>query len=1105
MMKLRDAHRRPVVVLWAILACMAVFPSAAPAGTCQNPAAEVVSLQGNADLLPSGRPDEPGQWRQASLGEKICAGDTLKVRKGGRADLALADETLVRVEQGTTVRIAAPERDRTSLLDLLIGALYFITRTPKSFEVRTPYMNAGAEGTEFLVRCDGEQAVVTVFEGKVQASNAAGRIVVASGQSAGAAAGRPPEVRVVARPRDAVRWTLYYPPLYSEVPGSPAGGGAPPGWEARAASLLAAGQADEAGAVIDETLAGDPKNGAALAFKSVIAVARNDKEAALSLGRKAVEAAPETAPPRIALAYALQASFDLPGATLSLEEAVKREPGNALAWARLAELRLSSGDLDGALEAARRASSLAEGVSRTQTVLGYSFLSRQDAAAARDSFRKGVALDSADPLPRLGLGLSMIREGDLAGGRREIEIAASLDTTGSLIRSYLGKAYFEENRDRQAAGQFAMAKEFDPADPTPWFYDAVRAHSVNRPVEALKGLQESIRLNDNRAVYRSRLLLDEDLAARGASLGRIYDDLGFRQLALAEGWKSVAADPANPSAHRFLADSYAVLPRHQIARVSELLASQLLQPLSIAPVQPQTGESRQLLLSGSGPSSPSFNEFNSLFERDRYLLQMSAVGGRNATWGDELVHSGVQGRYSYSLGQFHYETDGFRKNGDLSRDIYNAFFQVVVTPKTSIQFELRRAEADKGDLTLRFDPENYSPFLRQEEKSLSGRLGIHHRFSPGSDLLGSLIYQHKTSLAAESLPGSLTVDIRDDIHSYTAELQHLYRAGKASLVLGAGRSETGTDEVIDLVFFVPFPPFSISSSSRERSDNRQTNVYAYSRFRPIETVSVTAGASVDIFTSNAGDRDQFNPKLGLTWTPLPGTTLRAAVFKALKKELVTDQTVEPTEVAGFNQFFDDPRGTRSWRYGVAVDRVFSKTLFGGAEYSRRDLKVPHIVVAMDGTKTVSVGDAEERTARAYCYWTPNDRAALSAEYHYERIANPPDSPFDYIARVSTHKVPLGAAYFHPFGATARIRATFYDQDGVFLPRNVVSPTETVPGSDRFWLFDASLSCRLPQRLGIVSLEGKNLFDKTFRFQDTDHDNPAIQPGRMVLFKVLLAI
>ena len=142
-----------------------------------------------------------------------------------------------------------------------------------------------------------------------------------------------------------------------------------------------------------------------------------------------------------------------------------------------------------------------------------------------------------------------------------------------MIRSYLGKAYFDEKRDKLSGNQLDTAKKLDPKDPTPWFYDGIRKLTINRPVEALQDIQESIELNDNRAVYRSSLLLDEDLAARSAALGRVYSELGFQDLALVEGWKSVNTDPADYSAHRFLADSYSALPRHEIARVSELLQS----------------------------------------------------------------------------------------------------------------------------------------------------------------------------------------------------------------------------------------------------------------------------------------------------------------------------------------------------------------------------------------------------------------------------------------------------------------------------------------------------------------------------------------------------
>jgi len=280
---------------------------------------------------------------------------------------------------------------------------------------------------------------------------------------------------------------------------------------------------------------------------------------------------------------------------------VKVKPDNALAWARLAEIQSSFGEYDKSLEAAQKAASLDPNVARTQTVLGFAYLTQVKTKESREAFEKAIALDQADYLSRLGLGLTKIRDGDLREGGQDIEIAASLDPNNSLVRSYLGKVYFEEKRGAMDEREYAIAKELDPKDPTPWFYDAIAKQTTNRPVEALHDLQKAIELNDNRAVYRSKLMLDSDQAARSASLARIYGDLGFQQLALVEGWKSVNTDPSNYSAHRFLADSYAARPRHEIARVSELLQSQLLQPNNITPIQPRLAESNLFLLSNQGP------------------------------------------------------------------------------------------------------------------------------------------------------------------------------------------------------------------------------------------------------------------------------------------------------------------------------------------------------------------------------------------------------------------------------------------------------------------------------------------------------------------------
>jgi lipoprotein NlpI len=143
------------------------------------------------------------------------------------------------------------------------------------------------------------------------------------------------------------------------------------------------------------------------------------------------------------------------------------------------------------------------------------------------------------------MGLAIIRRGNLKGRREQIESRA-LDPTNSLMRSYVGKAYYDERttaRDKLAATQFGLAKQLDPKDPTPWFYDAILKESINQPGSALEDLQQSIDLNNERAVYRSRLLLDQDIAARSANRSEVYDDLGFAQLGRTEAMNSLDGDP----------------------------------------------------------------------------------------------------------------------------------------------------------------------------------------------------------------------------------------------------------------------------------------------------------------------------------------------------------------------------------------------------------------------------------------------------------------------------------------------------------------------------------------------------------------------------------
>jgi len=804
--------------------------------TCDRWVAKMVSVQGHVEVARAGQL----QWQRATLNDTYCAGDRVQVGERSRADIALVNRPVIRLEQNTTITLAGVRDERRSIIELLRGALYFFSRLSGNLEVFTTFVNAGVEGTEGLVKIDADSTVITIFEGRVVASNAAGSLILTSGQSAIARQGRAPVLTTVVRPRDAVQWALYYPPAldfrpetfqdpawravaaksiaaykqgdfaaaFESIKGVPDSIADPSFFTYRAALLLAVGRNDEAGKDIERALSLRANDSAALALQAIIAVAQNDKEKALEAGQKAVTADPKSSSALIALSYAQQASFNLEGARASLQQAVAVNPNDALAWARLAELHMSFADLDDALKAAQKAVAIDPNLSRTQTVLGFAYLTQVKTTESKKAFERAIELDQGDPLARLGLGLALIREGDLDAGRGELDIAVSLDPDNSLMRSYLGKAYYEEKLDKQSADQYQMAKDLDRKDPTPYFYDAIRKQTTNRPVEALQDMQKAIELNDNRAVYRSRLELDSDLAARSASQARIYSDLGFQQLALVEGWKSVNTDPGNFAAHRFLADSYSVLPRHEIARVSELLQSQLLQSLNINPVQPSLGQRNLSILEGAGPSSPSFNEFNPMFLRNRLALRASGVVGSQDTFGEEAVLSGLWNRFSHSLGQFHFRTDGFRENNDQTQNIYNVFTQASLSHKTSVLAEFRAFDIDQGDLELSFLSDEFFRNLRQTEKYRGGRVGFHHAFAPGSDLIGTLVYElHKyNTQVKDQFPFDVGVVLDLDVtdrtadHVVNAELQQILRRGRYHLVAGAGYLHTDRADTDDLTY-----------------------------------------------------------------------------------------------------------------------------------------------------------------------------------------------------------------------------------------------------------------------------------------------------------------
>src|SRR5438105_3852678 len=199
-------------------------PYASPAETCEPGVAKVVSVQGTVESQRMGET----QWQPVQLNDTYCPGDMIRVQERSRADVALMNQSVLRLNANTTITLEGVKEERTSVVNLLKGAAHFFSRGPRSLEARTPFTVAGVRGTEFFISVEPDKAFLSIFAGQVLAANEAGSLTLSSGQSAVAEAGKAPVLRVVARPRDAVQWALYYPPvLYVRPDEFPAG----PDWQ----------------------------------------------------------------------------------------------------------------------------------------------------------------------------------------------------------------------------------------------------------------------------------------------------------------------------------------------------------------------------------------------------------------------------------------------------------------------------------------------------------------------------------------------------------------------------------------------------------------------------------------------------------------------------------------------------------------------------------------------------------------------------------------------------------------------------------------------------------------------------------------------------------
>ena len=1130
----RKQSRRKKLTLGVQAACMlfaelgglsVAMPSHA-AQHCELSFATVVAIQGEVRY----RATSQAAWQPATLDQALCAGAELQVAPGSRAALRLSNGGAIPLDQNTHIIVRGLAADgRTVQIEVVSGSINVATSRASPIQVVTPHGQVKTDGGDFAVRVTPQESALSVFDGDVAVSNPEGSMLLHSDETVFFAQLSAPKRDITLKPQELVQWVVQYPVLINASDVQPvAWAAAARAYEQgrsldalisldqvpdtarsaeyyiyRANLLLQAGQVDEARTNVESGLKLTPGLPEAWALLAILDLGKNDAAQALRHAEKAIQLGPQSATAHLAHSYALQAKRQPEMALASARRVVELAPNNALGYTRLAELELACGDRRLALRAAQQAEQIDPKLVDAKVMLGFVYLSQVKLKRARAAFNSAVQLNSADPRARMGLGLTRIRQGQLQAGREDLELAASLDTENPLLRTYLGRAYEEEGRNSESAAQYARAQRADPQDPTPYSFNAIRLANLNQRVSAVHEIREALARNDNRAVYRGQTLLAEDQALRRANAVSLELALGFDDSARADASSAVVHNPLSGVAHRALGDALASLPRADPTRRSEYLQGLMREPLG-APAPPlflSEGVQRSALAPQQGffraaePGQVGYNEFGAAFKtRPWQVLAEGTVGNKDSA-GDQVQFSGSAGNVGWSLSHLKFKTDGLSDFNRLDNSVLQGILQVDVTQQTRLFAEANQFNSDRQDIINRAEPFFFSPQDVSEDR-WRYRLGLRQRIGEAHELLLLGAWEDSDQIS-DTLPTEfnlLTEPIRQQIEvkTRTPEFQYRYQAGIFKGVLGG---VFGKSEAVTAVGFDPAKATSRTS-------------YAYGYLNLPYQLNLELGISRDNQQDTFSLAQRYtNHKFGLRWEAIPGGTLRIASFRSTNRALASSATLEPSQVAGFNQYYNDVFGVRNYRRGLGWDQRLGSDLSFGVEASRRELQVP-----VGGLYE----QQDDREGRAYLNWSvpraslsrilPGTEAAISLSY--DRVALTRDGQATGAEQIRDYQAQhfrLGAVVNHSSGLGLSLGLTRVQNRGVYevLDFDGINLVP-LPFNDNFWTVDTALTYRLPNKRGQIVIGALNLTDRRgFQYLELDTQNPRFAPQRYVYGKLLL--
>jgi outer membrane receptor protein involved in Fe transport/Tfp pilus assembly protein PilF len=1103
----------------------------------------LLTIEGKVETARAGSPD----WTSAQTNQILRVGDQLRTGPRSRATVRLSNLTVLRVNELTTLQIQPPSAPgKPSALNLKKGAAYFFSRErPAEMEFHTPLVSGAIRGTEFsLAVADDGKTVVTLLDGEVALNNQSGEVNLVSGEQGIVEPGQAPRKTAVINALNIIQWCLYYPAVLDvdelnfsdaekqalaasldayragDLPSAMANypaNRAPDSDSEKiyfAGLLLSAGQVEQAEAQLGP-------------LQSPLADALREVVAAVKFQTRPAILNPQFSTALLADSYYFQSHSQLEAALSAARAATEKSSNFGFAWERLAELEFSFGHTDAALAALGESLQLSPRNAEALALKGFLLAAQNKIADARKYFDDAIAADCALGNAWLGRGLVRIHQRDADGGLKDLQVAAALEPNRSLLRSYLGKAFANVYNDRRAEKELTLARKLDPSDPTSWLYLALLDQRESKINDAVQDLEESKELNDNWSVFRSRLLLDKDLAVRSANLANIYQDDGMNDVSVNEASRAVSYDYANYSAHQFLANSYDGLRdpnqinlRYETPWFSELLLSELLAPVGADNLSQNISQ----------------QEYARLFTQDHLGMSSSTEYGSDGSWHEEASQYGNVGNFGYSFDADYRSQNGDRPNDDLQQTTYYLKAKEQLTPQDNVLLEAQFYDSSFGDVaqyynqygTIAGAPAPSTTFRGTETEQPNLYIGYNHAWSPDSHTLflggrlndtlsyndqnAQILFYHYTTFGRVPFsvsPLPFPVSYQRNFNAYSAELQQICQ-GHGHTLIGGARYQIGWADTSSGVNDV----YNGTPMQQEfNTDLQRISIYGYDQWQVFDSLLLVGGVSYDQLrypddidtapiTSTESDTSHVSPKAGIIWSPLSDTHLRGAYTRSLGG-VFYDQSVrlEPTEVAGFNQAFRSmiPEsvvglvpGTQFTTWGAGLDQAFKRT----GTY----LTIEGDILYSDATRTIGVitnalfpiPDSPSNTRESLNFrersvmvalnqlagrdWSFGARYQLGdATLGQQAIDIPPTltgiNAINQNTKATLQQSDLSVNFNHPSGFFSRFDAIWWHQDN-----QGYSPAE--PGDD-FWQFNAYAGYRFYHRHAELMLGLLNITDQNY--------------------------